>query len=110
MSSPFLKGKIRALVLLHASLVENKSKFPNSSGYEYLTVQMYNVFLSLSHHILQISESISEMGSVSWQIVLCLVLAWIIVYLCLIKGVASSGKVSRKQRAEICLSVMHTFH
>ena len=34
------------------------------------------------------------MGSVSWQIVLCLILAWAIVYLCLIKGVASSGKVS----------------
>lgn len=48
----------------------------------------------LSRHILQISDSISDMGSVSWQIVLCLVLAWIIVYLCLFKGVASSGKVS----------------
>lgn len=36
----------------------------------------------------------SDMGEVSWQIVLCLILAWIIVYLCLIKGVASSGKVS----------------
>ena len=34
------------------------------------------------------------MGDVSWQIVLSLILAWIIVYLCLIKGVASSGKVS----------------
>lgn len=46
-----------------------------------------------NRHILQISDSISDMGSVSWQIVLCLVLAWIIVYLCLFKGVASSGKV-----------------
>ena len=34
------------------------------------------------------------MGDVSWQIVLSLILAWVIVYLCLIKGVASSGKVS----------------
>ncbi|XP_067036175.1 sodium- and chloride-dependent glycine transporter 1-like [Acropora muricata] len=46
-----------------------------------------------NHYILKISDSISDMGSVSWQIVLCLILAWVIVYLCLIKGVASSGKV-----------------
>lgn len=46
-----------------------------------------------NHHILRISDSISDVGDVSWQIVLCLILAWIIVYLCLIKGVASSGKV-----------------
>ncbi|KAJ7379137.1 hypothetical protein OS493_017635 [Desmophyllum pertusum] len=45
------------------------------------------------HYILKISDGISNMGNVSWQIVLCLILAWIIVYLCLIKGVASSGKV-----------------
>ena len=55
---------------------------------------LYSISLSFSRHILQISESISDMGDVSWQIVLSLVLAWIIVYLCLIKGVASSGKVS----------------
>lgn len=46
-----------------------------------------------NRHILQISDSISDMGDVSWQIVLSLILAWVIVYLCLIKGVASSGKV-----------------
>lgn len=46
-----------------------------------------------NHYILKITDSISDMGSVSWQIVLCLILAWVIVYLCLIKGVASSGKV-----------------
>ena len=55
----------------------------------------------LSRHILQISDSISDMGSVSWQIVLCLVLAWIIVYLCLFKGVASSGKVSHDHLSAI---------
>lgn len=42
------------------------------------------------------------MGDVSWQIVLSLILAWIIVYLCLIKGVASSGKVSVTPTALAC--------
>ena len=50
------------------------------------------------------------MGDVSWQIVLSLILAWIIVYLCLIKGVASSGKVGATITTQtlvlsICLSL-----
>ena len=28
-----------------------------------------------------------------WQLVLCLLFAWIIIFLCLIKGIKSSGKV-----------------
>ncbi len=32
-------------------------------------------------------------GTLQWELVLCLLLAWIIVCACLIKGVHSSGKV-----------------
>lgn len=46
-----------------------------------------------NNNILKISEGLSDIGDVSWQIVLCLILAWVIIYLCLIKGVISSGKV-----------------
>ena len=31
---------------------------------------------------------------VVWQLALCLILAWIVVYLCLVKGIHSVGKVS----------------
>ena len=34
-----------------------------------------------------------NVGGLRWQLVLCLAIAWIIVCLCLIKGVQSSGKV-----------------
>merc|ERR1719468_312698 len=34
-----------------------------------------------------------NMGGIKWELVLCLAAAWIIVCLCLIKGVQSSGKV-----------------
>lgn len=34
-----------------------------------------------------------EMGPPLWRLALCLLLSWIIVVLCLIKGVKSSGKV-----------------
>ncbi|WP_411025744.1 hypothetical protein, partial [Salmonella sp. s55004] len=44
-------------------------------------------------NMLQKSDSINETGYVIWQLALCLLLAWIIVFLCLIKGIKSSGKV-----------------
>ena len=34
-----------------------------------------------------------NLGGLRWQLVLCLLGAWIIVCLCLIKGVQSAGKV-----------------
>ncbi|XP_070553426.1 sodium-dependent proline transporter-like [Ptychodera flava] len=43
--------------------------------------------------VLRRSESINESGELVWQLALCLLLAWTIVYLCIIKGVKTSGKV-----------------
>lgn len=40
-----------------------------------------------------ISEDISTPKAFNWKIGLALVIAWILVYLCMIKGIASSGKV-----------------
>jgi len=42
---------------------------------------------------LEEDTSWSNMGELKWELVLCLAGAWIIVCLCLIKGVQSSGKV-----------------
>ncbi|XP_078487245.1 sodium-dependent proline transporter [Ciona intestinalis] len=39
------------------------------------------------------SDGIDDPGTVLWDLVLCLLLAWLIVFFCLIKGVKSSGKV-----------------
>jgi len=39
--------------------------------------------------------NIGNIGDVQWHLAVCLLLAWILVYACIIKGVKSSGKVSR---------------
>ncbi|XP_033637103.1 sodium- and chloride-dependent taurine transporter-like [Asterias rubens] len=45
--------------------------------------------------ILQIhlSTGLEDIGGFNWQLTLCLLLAWALVYLCVFKGVKSSGKV-----------------
>ncbi len=39
------------------------------------------------------SGGLEELGGVQWKLLLCLLAAWIIVCLCLIRGIRSSGKV-----------------
>ncbi|XP_016846984.1 sodium-dependent proline transporter isoform X2 [Anolis carolinensis] len=48
-----------------------------------------------SRYVLHIQESsgIGDPGAIRWNLCLCLLLAWVIVYLCILKGVKSSGKV-----------------
>ena len=46
-----------------------------------------------SNYMLDISSDISEPGQLRWQLSLCLLLMWIIVFVCLSKGIKSSGKV-----------------
>lgn len=44
---------------------------------------------------LNISPSIQENGGVQWEPALCLLLAWLMVYLCILRGTESTGKVGQ---------------
>uniref|UniRef100_A0A8C2XPR7 Transporter n=1 Tax=Cyclopterus lumpus TaxID=8103 RepID=A0A8C2XPR7_CYCLU len=44
-------------------------------------------------HLLRLSGGLHEPGDVSYEMVLCLIVTWIIVYFCMWKGVKSTGKV-----------------
>ncbi|XP_068993368.1 sodium- and chloride-dependent glycine transporter 1 isoform X1 [Neodiprion pinetum] len=46
-----------------------------------------------NNHVLGLSVGIEETGSIRPPLAVCLFLAWVIVFLCLSKGVQSSGKV-----------------
>ncbi|ELT92641.1 hypothetical protein CAPTEDRAFT_140091, partial [Capitella teleta] len=48
---------------------------------------------ALASNVLELSAGIHELGGIRWQLLLCLFAAWAIVFLCLCKGVKSSGKV-----------------
>jgi solute carrier family 6 amino acid/orphan transporter-like 15/16/17/18/20 len=41
-----------------------------------------------------VSEDINSPEAFNWKIALALVVAWVLVYMCMIKGIASSGKVN----------------
>uniref|UniRef100_A0A8D0H0N0 Sodium-and chloride-dependent creatine transporter 1 n=1 Tax=Sphenodon punctatus TaxID=8508 RepID=A0A8D0H0N0_SPHPU len=43
--------------------------------------------------VLRISGDLGEPGEINWQLLLCLLTTWVIVYFCIWKGVKSTGKV-----------------
>lgn len=45
------------------------------------------------HNVLELTDGVEHPGYIRWQLLLCLLGAWTIVFLCLIKGIKSSGKV-----------------
>ncbi|XP_054585742.1 sodium- and chloride-dependent transporter XTRP3 isoform X3 [Eptesicus fuscus] len=44
---------------------------------------------------LNISPSIQDSGSLQWEPALCLLLAWLVVYLCILRGTESTGKLEQ---------------
>ena len=58
---------------------------------------MWTLLLYFRRSVLGQAESMGEpgeVGTVKWDLALCLVLSWLVVFACLCKGVKSSGKVS----------------
>nr|XP_054769908.1 sodium- and chloride-dependent neutral and basic amino acid transporter B(0+)-like [Lytechinus pictus] len=43
--------------------------------------------------VLQEADSMNDTGGIIWQLLICLFVSWLIVYLCLVRGIKSSGKV-----------------
>ena len=52
------------------------------------------ICLSLRHKVLNITDGITDMGEVKWDLCLCLVFAWLVIYFCIWKGIRATGKVS----------------
>ena len=43
--------------------------------------------------MLELSSGIHDLGGLKWELFICLIVAWIIVFGCMCKGIKSSGKV-----------------
>ncbi|NXC43247.1 S6A20 protein, partial [Penelope pileata] len=64
----------------------------NRTGYEEECEKTSSTQYFWYRQTLNISPSLEVSGAMQWEQVLCLVLAWLVVYLCILRGTASTGK------------------
>lgn len=60
---------------------------------EYSCTWNLYIWTCLRRRMLQMSDSLEELGSVSWELALCLLISWTFCYFCIWKSIKSSGKV-----------------
>lgn len=69
----------------------------------YLKESLFEDALRMDKHFffsgraLKISSGIDDFGTPKWDMTLCLLLAWILCFLCLLKGIKTTGKVGFQQ-------------
>ncbi|XP_061183619.1 uncharacterized protein LOC133191891 isoform X2 [Saccostrea echinata] len=76
-----LRDKVGDEIFLNSSWINSRKLTSPSEEYFY-------------NKVLKRSGSMNELGSVQYELALCLLLCWVIVFICLIKGVRTSGKVA----------------
>ena len=62
------------------------------------------------YRVHKLTDGIDDMGSMNWDMFGAFVGAWIIVYLCIIKGVKSAGKVSKCQVSYSTIFKIHKIY
>lgn len=53
------------------------------------------------------SEGLHNPGPVRWPLALCLLAAWVLIFLCMLKGIRSSGKVTLHKVVIVCSHKTH---
>ncbi|KAJ0004395.1 hypothetical protein NQD34_010609 [Periophthalmus magnuspinnatus] len=66
-----------------------------TEGNNYTTKRLSPTEIFFNERVLGVvySEGLHDPGPVRWQLALCLLAAWFIIFLCMLKGIHSSGKV-----------------
>ncbi|XP_073177063.1 sodium- and chloride-dependent GABA transporter 2 isoform X4 [Lepidochelys kempii] len=79
----------------HEWNTENCVEFQKANGSLNVTTENATspVIEFWERRVLKISTGIEHLGSLRWELSLCLLLAWVICYFCIWKGVKSTGKV-----------------
>ncbi|XP_038057063.1 sodium- and chloride-dependent glycine transporter 1-like [Patiria miniata] len=45
------------------------------------------------HRVLKMTDSLGDMGTIQWEILLCFIFAWLLTFICISRGIKTSGKV-----------------
>ncbi|XP_013788103.2 sodium- and chloride-dependent glycine transporter 2-like, partial [Limulus polyphemus] len=49
--------------------------------------------IHFSNFVLDLTEGLHDLGAIKWQLALCLLACWVVIFFCLVRGIKSIGKV-----------------
>ena len=58
-----------------------------------LNIKFVTMCFLISYRVLRLSAGLGEPGAINWDLALCLLFAWVLCFVCIVKGVKISGKV-----------------
>lgn len=73
--------------------------------FEFAFLFIIIIFVPSRRRVLRISSGIEHIGSLNWDLAICLAAAWILCYFCIWKGVKSTGKV--KPLLHLCSDIQY---
>ncbi|XP_074006807.1 sodium- and chloride-dependent transporter XTRP3 isoform X2 [Numenius arquata] len=76
----------------------------NRTGYEEECEKTSSTQYFWYRETLNISPSLEVSGSIQWEQALCLILAWLVVYLCILRGTESTGKLEQLSNPKTWIS------
>ncbi len=65
----------------------NSTLSNTSGGEDYINMDYF------PKEVLRISEGIEFMGSINWNMAFCLIITYIMIFICIVEGVKTSSKV-----------------
>ncbi|XP_022337036.2 sodium- and chloride-dependent glycine transporter 1-like [Crassostrea virginica] len=77
----------------HAQLENNYTDITNETSVLRGSLHSVSAAEFWKGNVLDLSDGIDSPGTLRWQLLLCLMAAWFAVFLCLFKGIKTSGKV-----------------
>lgn len=54
---------------------------------------LINIIFACRRHVLDMGQGLHDVGTIQWKLFLGLLVAWILTFVCVVKGVKSTGKV-----------------
>uniref|UniRef100_A0A0M3ILV8 Sodium-and chloride-dependent glycine transporter 2 n=1 Tax=Ascaris lumbricoides TaxID=6252 RepID=A0A0M3ILV8_ASCLU len=87
-------------LLRNGSCVVNKADFFNDDNASLSVLTSFDISANVMpsaeyfhHEVLMMSDRLDNVGTINWQLAICLLIAWLLIFLFLFKGVKSAGKV-----------------
>jgi hypothetical protein len=90
---------LKLSTILHSTGQHLVKNFLSKHEFKLLMMHILKQTLFLSRRILQMTGEVTNMGEIHWELTICLLIAWVLLYVTIRKSVRWSGTVLKVARS-----------